>query len=49
VGAALQFGRFQLFADAAYERFFTSENTYYYEPQAVLISLGAGWSTFRPR
>lgn len=49
VGAALQVGRLQLFADVAYEKFFTSQGIYRYEPRAVLISLGAGWSTSRRR
>jgi hypothetical protein len=49
LGAALQFSQFQLFADAAYERFLTTHATFYYEPQAVLISLGVGWSPFSRR
>jgi hypothetical protein len=49
LGAALQLGSLQLFADAAYERFSTSSDTHYYEPNAVLLSLGAGWSPFRGR
>jgi hypothetical protein len=49
VGGALQLGRLQLFADAAYERFFTANETYHYEPRAVLVSLGVGWSPFSGR
>jgi N-acetylneuraminic acid mutarotase len=49
VGAALQLGAIQLFADAAYERFFTPSDAYYYEPNAVVISLGVGWSPFSRR
>ena len=49
MGAAFSSGSLQLFADAAYERFFTPDTTYYYEPQAVLFSLGVGWSPFSER
>jgi hypothetical protein len=49
LGATLQFKHFQLFADVAYERFFTSDDTYYYEPHAVHVSLGAGWRPFARR
>jgi hypothetical protein len=49
VGAALQRGAVQLFADAAYERFFSRGATYYSEPNAVLFSLGVGWSPFQSR
>jgi hypothetical protein len=42
-------GTVQLFADAVYERFFTRGGTYYYEPNAVLLSLGVGWSPWGRR
>jgi hypothetical protein len=51
LGVALQLGSLQLFTDAAYERFSSRGDTYYYEPKAVLVSLGVGWSFLggRPR
>jgi MYXO-CTERM domain-containing protein len=41
VGAEVRIGQLHLFADAAYERFVNSDASH--NPNAVILSLGAGW------
>lgn len=45
LGLAVRFGSLQLFADAAYERFFNARaNDGNFSPDAVLLGAGAGWA-----